>query len=132
MMTAISVVFPSATLIAGYKAPASRITVTNYANGDIVASGIMGDARASSDNIRQLGCSISATMNSTSPEVMCFASTYSGSVGLSAACWTSNPFFIEQVKSINRYSRITFRADSQKKCTFLEVINGSSFNPMVP
>jgi hypothetical protein len=122
-------IFASTPGFAGYKAPPNVVQITSLSNGETIATGIMGDVRATNDSIQLIGCSLTAVKGGNAPEINCVALTNSGSY---VACWTTNGFYAGQVMSINRNSKITFRSDANKQCTFLEIVNGSSFRPMDP
>lgn len=88
------------------------------------AYGSLGTARNSADAYQYIGCY--TAVSSSSRFVECYA-TMSNSVW--AYCYSSDPTFFEQARSINSDSYLYFTWDANGVCNYLQVANDSTFEP---
>jgi hypothetical protein len=115
----------ASTALAGYKFHANPPVLVTSSSG----SGILGDARASANNIERIGCLTYGYAGSTSGYTFCSAvdAGYKN-----AACSSTNPSIVQAASAIGPASSITFRFDASGTCTSLDVQNFSEYTPMVP
>ncbi|WP_144394669.1 Ig-like domain-containing protein [Pleionea sediminis] len=89
---------------------------------DNVASGSLTGARNSSDQMQYIGCATVATADSN--HGICAARN---SAGVSVYCILTQPYQVEQVRSVNSASHIYFRKNERGLCEYIQLSNRSLY-----
>jgi hypothetical protein len=110
----------SSNAFAGYKRT-DTIYVASY-----IATGSVGSVRNSADTSQYISCTEYAWPGSP-PSLYC--SAYNGSSY--ASCSSSDPTLLAAALSVGVNSFIEFAWDANGKCNFLQVSNGSLYEPAV-
>ncbi|WP_224245467.1 hypothetical protein [Hyalangium gracile] len=104
-----------------------------FSGGNGTASGRLGSARNSSDTVQYIGCTASTSGTpGTGTTISYMSCSARNAQNVTVSCGSSNPDFIETLRTLNSDSYVSFSWDGTGNCTGLTVATYSQYEPKEP
>jgi hypothetical protein len=110
------------------KKTTAPVSVSQFSDGSWMATGSIGNARASADTIQYIGCSL--TLNSKAYPGYSMTCIAINSAGLAKSCMTIDPIFIPVVQAVTDFSNFIIQGNSSSECIMVNISNRSEYLPL--